>query len=120
MPCPRGGPTFRPIVKKMGGKFQFPYLVYEKYGPVDSNQIPDSFSNSFWNTLSLSFAMLARLTKGSAFTENKFAMKSSTQQPLIYYGYEGSPFCKLVREKLVEYEIPHIQKTCPRGMLDFI
>jgi glutathione S-transferase len=33
----------------------------------------------------------------------------------VFWGYEGSPFCKIVREKLVDFEIPHIQKTCPRG-----
>jgi hypothetical protein len=28
-PCPKGGPTFRPKVKEMGGKQQFPYMVCE-------------------------------------------------------------------------------------------
>jgi len=31
------------------------------------------------------------------------------------YGYEASPFCKIVRERLVELELPHIQRTCGRG-----
>ena len=130
-PCPRGSPVFRPFVKKLGGKFQFPYLVdsntgtsmyessdiieylYDTYGPVDNNVVPDSLGTSFYNTLSLSIASLLRLGKGAKFVENKY--NPSTKKPIIYYGYEGSPFCKIVREKLVEYEIPHIQKTCPRG-----
>lgn len=27
-PCPRGSPNFRPKVKQMGGKQQFPYMVW--------------------------------------------------------------------------------------------
>jgi glutathione S-transferase len=34
---------------------------------------------------------------------------------VIIQGYESSPFCKIVREKLVELEIPHLQKSCARG-----
>ncbi len=30
-------------------------------------------------------------------------------------GYEGSPFCKVVREQLCELELPHLYRSCARG-----
>ncbi len=128
-PCPKGGPNYRLKVKKIGGKSQFPYLIdpntgikmyesadiieylYETYG--NGKPPPFTLSKSFLSILSLSFASLPRFGRGSKFVENKF--DPIKQEPIIYWGYEGSPFCKLVREILEEYEIPHIQKTCPRG-----
>ena len=35
--------------------------------------------------------------------------------PLTLWGYEASPFSKVVRETLVELEIPHILRSCARG-----
>jgi glutathione S-transferase len=35
--------------------------------------------------------------------------------PLTLWTYEGSPFGKLVRDRLVEYELEHTQISCPRG-----
>jgi glutathione S-transferase len=120
-----GGPTFRPKVIAAGGKAQFPYLVdkntnvaiyesdeivaylFQQYG--DGN-VPKSLEPSFWTTLSCSIAMLPRLGKGSRFNEAK-----QPKNPLVYWGYESSPFCKLVRERLVELEIPHVQKSSGRG-----
>jgi len=35
--------------------------------------------------------------------------------PLEFWGYEGSPFCVVVKEVLGELEIPHMQRSCARG-----
>ncbi len=37
------------------------------------------------------------------------------KKPLVYWGYEASPFCRLVKETLNELELPHLQKSCARG-----
>jgi len=37
------------------------------------------------------------------------------EKPLVMYGYEPSPFVKLVREKLCELEIPYLYKNVARG-----
>lgn len=42
-------------------------------------------------------------------------MGPQVKQPLVFWGYEASPFCRLVKEALNELEIPHIQKSCARG-----
>ena len=36
-------------------------------------------------------------------------------QPLVVWGYEPSPFVRLVKEELCELELPHLFKTCARG-----
>lgn len=124
-PCPRNGPNFRPKVGQMGGKQQFPYMVdpntgvamYEsddiikylvnKYG---NGQVPLLLSLGLLTTLTEGFAMIGRLGRGQSYTPAKSPSKS-----LVLWAYEGSPFCKLVREALVEMELPYIQRSCARG-----
>ncbi|KAK1428780.1 hypothetical protein QVD17_17620 [Tagetes erecta] len=124
-PCPRNGPTFRPKVGQMGGKQMFPYMVdpntgvsmyesddiikylAEKYG--DGN-VPISLSLGLLTTLTAGFAMIGRMGKGSIYTKAKMP-----PQPLEVWAYEASPFCKLVREVLVELELPHLLHSCARG-----
>ncbi|KAL3655235.1 hypothetical protein CASFOL_001021 [Castilleja foliolosa] len=124
-PCPRNGPNFRPKVSQMGGKQQFPYMVdpntgvsmYEsddiikylvdKYG--DGN-VPLLLSLGLLTTLTEGFAMIGRMGKGSIYTPSKLPPK-----PLEIWAYEASPFCKVVREVLVELELPHILHSCARG-----
>lgn len=124
-PCPRNGPTFRPKVTQMGGKQMFPYMVdpntgvsmyesddimkylVEKYG---DGKVPLMLSLGLLTTLTEGFAMIGRIGKGTSYTPAKMPPK-----PLEIWAYEGSPFCKVVREALVELELPHIQHSCARG-----
>lgn len=124
-PCPRNGPNFRPKAIQMGGKKQFPYMVdpntntamYEsddiikylvnKYG---DGTVPLMLSLGLFTTLTAGFAMIGRSGKGSSYTPSKLP-----PVPLELWAYEGSPFCKLVREVLVELELPHIQRSVTRG-----
>ncbi|KAL9428100.1 hypothetical protein AB3S75_030152 [Citrus x aurantiifolia] len=124
-PCPRNGPNFRPKVLQMGGKKQFPYMVdpntgvsmYEsdniiKYlvGKYGDGSVPFMLSLGLLTTLTEGFAMIGRLGKGQSYTPAKLPPK-----PLEVWAYEGSPFCKVVREVLVELELPHLQRSCARG-----
>ncbi|XP_057777926.1 uncharacterized protein LOC130996649 isoform X2 [Salvia miltiorrhiza] len=128
-PCPRNGPNFRPKVSQMGGKQQFPYMVdpntgvsmYEsdeiiKYlvGKYGDGNVPLLLSLGLLTTLTEGFAMIGRLGKGSSYTPSKLPPK-----PLEIWAYEASPFCKVVREVLVELELPHILHrlhfSCARG-----
>ncbi|XP_055812295.1 uncharacterized protein LOC129882145 [Solanum dulcamara] len=124
-PCPRSGPNFRPKVGQMGGKQQFPYMVdpntgvsmYEsdeiiKYlvGKYGDGNIPLMLSLGLFTTLTAGFAMIGRMGKGSSYRPSKLPPK-----PLELWAYEPSPFCKVVREVLVELELPHILHSCARG-----
>ncbi|KAF8403298.1 hypothetical protein HHK36_011400 [Tetracentron sinense] len=124
-PCPRNGPNFRPKVTQMGGKQQFPYMVdpntgvamYEsdeiiKYlvGKYGDGSVPFMLSLGLLTTLTAGFAMIGRMGKGTSYTPSKLPPK-----PLELWAYEPSPFCKIVREFLVEIELPHILHSCARG-----
>lgn len=139
LPTPKGSPNYRVEAIEIGGKAQFPYMIdpnsnvkmyessdiieylYKTYGSTSSSSgenevsdivIPGRLKNTFFNTLALSIATLARFGKGSKYEKAKFIPKDKA---IVYYGYEASPFCKLVRERLVELELPHIQKSCGRS-----
>ncbi|KAL8516952.1 hypothetical protein ACS0TY_015267 [Phlomoides rotata] len=124
-PCPRNGPNFRPKAVQMGGKQQFPYMVdpntgvsmYEsdeiiKYlvGKYGDGNVPLLLSLGLLTTLTEGLAMIGRMGKGSFYTPSKLPPK-----PLEIWAYEASPFCKVVREVLVELELPHILHSCARG-----
>ncbi len=38
-------------------------------------------------------------------------------KPLVFWGYEASPFCRLVKEELNSLELPHLQKSVARGSM---
>uniref|UniRef100_J3MVA0 GST N-terminal domain-containing protein n=1 Tax=Oryza brachyantha TaxID=4533 RepID=J3MVA0_ORYBR len=124
-PCPKNGPTFRPKVLEMGGKQQFPYMVdpntgvamYEsdaivkyladKYG---DGTVPIMLSLGILTTITAGLALSGRRGKGSTYTPAKLP-----PQPIELWAYEGSPFCKIVRETFVELELPHLLHSCARG-----
>ncbi|GAB2229562.1 hypothetical protein Droror1_Dr00013808 [Drosera rotundifolia] len=124
-PCPKNGPNFRPKAVQLGGKKQFPYMVdpntgvamYEsddiikylvnKYG---DGKVPLLLSLGLLTTLTEGFAMLGRMGRGGSYTPAKLPPK-----PLELWAYEPSPFSKVVREVLVEFELPHLLYSCARG-----
>ena len=126
-PCPRGSPNYRPFVEKEGGKAQFPYMIdpnqnvsmyesddiikhlFNNYGPGE-DAIPGTLSGSPLNAISAGLSLLPRAGAGSTYRSAK-----TPEEPLVFWGYEASPFCKIVREVLNELEIPHVVKTCARG-----
>ena len=126
-PCPQGGPTYREFVKNVGGKSQFPYMVddntgvsmyesddiidylYDKYGP-GKEKVPTLLRAGALTVLTAGFGLAPRMGAGSRYRAAKMPAK-----PITVYSYEASPFCKLVREKLVELELPHLMRTVGRG-----
>ena len=130
-PCPQGGKRFREFVQETGGKAQFPYLIdentgvkmyesddiieylYENYGP-GKDKVPSLISRSPVVTVAAGLGMLGRMGKGNKLDANSKAAEKAVE-PIVFYGYETSPFCKIVRERLVELEIPHQIKSTGRG-----
>jgi glutathione S-transferase len=116
-PCPKNGPRFREEVKKRGGKAQFPYLIdpntgremyesdqinrylFERYG---SGEVPFMLSAGVF-TNPTAFAASALRPGWGLF----YRPSHPPDQLLELYSYEGSPFCRLVREALCELEIPY-------------
>ncbi|KAH9674588.1 Thioredoxin family protein [Citrus sinensis] len=113
-PCPRNGPNFRPKVDPNTGVSMYESDNIIKYlvGKYGDGSVPFMLSLGLLTTLTEGFAMIGRLGKGQSYTPAKLPPK-----PLEVWAYEGSPFCKVVREVLVELELPHLQRRtrfpCP-------
>jgi len=128
-PCPRDGPTYRPEAIKKGGKSMFPYLedpntntamyesddiiryLYKTYGNGEEG-IPKSLTMGFFTVLTAGLGLMFRKGAGSKYVPAK---KPDDMKPIVLYGYEASPFVKVVRERLNELEIPHLYRHAARG-----
>lgn len=123
-PCPKGGTRFRPEVEKHG-KTQFPFLIdpntgtemfesddiikylAERYG---DGTVPLSLRMGPLTVLSGSAGSLLRFTKGVRARPSR-----QPEGPLELYSYEGSPYCRIVRETLSALEIPYVLHNVGRG-----
>lgn len=124
-PCPKGGPRYREAIKQRGGKYQFPYFIdpntrVEMYESGDINRylfkqygtgsVPVMLSAAPLTMITASLASLTRSGQGV------FYRKSNPPDQLLeLYSYEGSPFCRLVRETLSELEIPYLLHNIAQG-----
>lgn len=120
-PCPKGGKRFRPVVKKLGGKQQYPFMVdpntgtslYESYDII--RYVSETYEGKARNPRGLRrqlaiatalFATLSRAVKGVRGI--KARPSKAPEKPLELYSFESSPFSRLVREVLCELEIPYL------------
>ena len=123
-PCPEGGGRFRPEGKAKSATF--PYLedpntgrsmgesadiveyLFETYGG-GKDAVPWLLK---WGALGTALNSLGlRASAGRSLTPSA----PPPAEPLVLYGYEASPFCKLVRERLNDMELPHEYRSCARG-----
>ena len=135
LPCPKDGERFRPKAVELGGKAQFPLMLdagapggpvlmyesadiirymFERYGPGEA-AIPSMLGGGTLATLS---AALAVLPRGGAGGRAKPSGKPAPEKPLVLWAYEASPFVRIVRERLGELELAHLQVTVARGSAD--
>lgn len=124
-PCPKGGPHFREELKNRGGKAQFPYLVdpntgTEMYESDEINRYLFKMYGSGAVPLMLSVGALTNATgfAASAMRPGRgifYRHSNPPDKPLDLYSYEGSPFCRLVRESLSELEIPYHLHNVAKG-----
>lgn len=124
-PCPQNGPRYRAQVVERGGKAQFPYFVdpntgremyeseiivgylFANYG--DSN-VPWVLSTPLLTDFSSFLASAARFTGG-----RHYRRSDPPPQPLELWSFEASPYCRLVRERLCELEIPYVLHNVAKG-----
>lgn len=122
-PCPKGGQRFRPEVQRKGGRLRFPYFedlehgvaMYESaaivrylYGRYGSRSAPWWLTSDV--TLPLSSAASVLRARG-IFRQPSVA----PAEPLVFYGYEASPTCRIVRETLCELELPYELHNVGKG-----
>lgn len=120
-PCPKGGTRFRPTVKKLGGKQQYPFMVdpntgtslYESYDII--RYLNETYKGRARNPkglrrrLALSMSLGATLSRAALGVRGYKARPSNTPaKPLELYSFESSPYSRLVREVLCELELPYL------------
>jgi glutathione S-transferase len=124
-PCPKGGRRFRDELDRIGGRLQFPYLLdpnasvamYESSDIVDylfarygAGPPPPALRRGLLATAGV---MLSGVGRGSA---GSFVRPSrAPAKPLELYSFEASPFCRLVRERLCELELPYWLHNVAKG-----
>lgn len=116
-PCPRGGRRFRAEAEALGGKQQFPLLVdqntdrvlyesgdilaylFQQYG---GRPVPGYYRGRSYQP---ALGSLASAVSGLRGVRARAALMP--EQPLALWSFEGSPFSRLVRERLCELELPY-------------
>jgi glutathione S-transferase len=116
-PCPKGGPTFRPRVRELGGRELFPYLVdpntgkamYESsdivaylFTEYGDGRVPLALGAGVLTDASSIVSGLWRLGGGS-----RYRRARQPAERLELYSFEASPFCRIAREALSSLELPY-------------
>lgn len=117
-PCPKGGVRFRPKAEALGRKAQFPLLVDPNTGAqlYESRDIVRYLSEHYGDGAvpliqRLGPVDLATSAQASAFRAGKGVRarpSRAPEAPLELYSFEASPFCRVVRERLCELELPYL------------
>ena len=124
-PCPKGGSRFREEVKTRGGKTQFPYLVDANTGKemYESDDIVAYLFQEYGAGSVPALLGPGLLTDGSSMLACvwrpnfgvRYRAACAPEQPLELTSFEGSPFCRIVREALSSLEIPYLLHNVAKG-----
>jgi len=125
-PCPKNGLRYREEVRALGGKLQFPYLIdpdtgwagYESaeiihylYRTYGQGKKPGFLlRNNLVANLNSTLSSAVRPTKGTRAQPSR-----PPAQPLELYSFEISPYCRIVRERLCELELPYRLHNVGKG-----
>ncbi|WP_372966543.1 glutathione S-transferase N-terminal domain-containing protein [Marinobacter sp.] len=116
-PCPKGGRIYRGEAESLGGKKQFPMLIDQNAGQVlyESDEIVEylftRYANisvpGYYQSKSWQVALGAAGSASSELRGMRAEPAKRPEQGLHLWSFEGSPFSRLVREKLCEFELPY-------------
>lgn len=116
-PCPKGGRRFRDEAVALGGKAQFPLLMDENTGEklyessdivaylfqhYGKGRVPGYYKSRIYQPVTGSMASAVSGLRGLRATPSL-----KPEQALRLWSFEGSPFSRLVRERLCELELPY-------------
>lgn len=127
-PAPHGGERFRPEAIARGGKSQFPLLcdpnlpeaeqlIYESdaivahlYQHYGAGPVPLGLRLGPIGNLTSSMASALRLGRGRRARPSR-----APAEPLALWSFEGSPYCRRVREELCELELTYVLHNAGTG-----
>ncbi|KAL6845790.1 hypothetical protein ACP4OV_024365 [Aristida adscensionis] len=125
-PCPKGSLRHRDVVKKIGGKQQFPLLVDVSTGVTmyESGDIVKYLFSQYGQGRSPSFGILEstlftgwvptllRAGRGMTLWSQAGAVPS---EKLELFSYENNAYARIVREALCELELPYVLQNVGEG-----
>ncbi|OAL81915.1 glutathione S-transferase N-terminal domain-containing protein [Acinetobacter terrae] len=128
-PCPKGGQKYRKIVKEKGGKKQFPFFIDENSGTqmYESQDIihylfkhygrtgktPKKFTQYPKIPVAAFAGTIINGARG-VWINKKIIDREAPAQLLELWGFEASPFTRVVRGVLTELELPFIFHNVPK------
>ena len=124
-PTPKGGTRYRPQVVEQGGKAQFPYLHDPNTGRrlYESADIIDYLYATYADRKPPRAWLHGARVPGSQFATALRARAGlrarpshAAELPLELYSFESSPYSRLVRERLSEYELPYILRSTGKAI----
>ncbi|KAJ6360578.1 hypothetical protein OIU77_004573 [Salix suchowensis] len=126
-PCPKGSVRHREIVRKIGGKEQFPFLVDPNTGVsiYESGDIVKYLFQQYGKGRSPSTGLLEStlftgwvptiLRAGRGMTLWEKARLDPPSKKLELFSFENNPNARLVREALCELELPYVLQNVGTG-----
>lgn len=120
-PCPKGGQKYRQIVKQLGGKTQFPFLVdanhnmhlyesqeiihhlFKHYGK--SGQTPKKYA-AYPKIPYVAFAGTLLNGARGVWIDQNIVDRAAPEKLIELWGFEASPYTRIVRGVLTELELP--------------
>lgn len=120
-PCPKGGQRYRNEMKKIGGRRQFPFLVDENTGTqlYESQDIIHHLFKHYGKTAKTPkkyshypkipvLALAGTLVNGArgVWVNKRIVEREAPAQLLELWGFEASPYTRIVRAELTELELP--------------
>lgn len=126
-PCPKGSLNHREIVRRYGGKEQFPYLIDPNTGVslYESGDIVKYLFQQYGNGNGPSPGLLEStlftgwvptiMRAGRGMTLWEKAKPELAAERLELFSYENSPYARIVREALCELELPYILHNAGKG-----
>lgn len=122
-PCPKGGEKYRRVVKQLGGKMRFPFFVDENTGDhlYESQKIIQHLFKHY-SALGQTpkaylyypkipyAAFVGTLMNGArgVWINKAIIQRDAPEKLLALWGFEASPFTRVVRALLTELELPFI------------
>lgn len=138
-PSPHKGHVYRDELKDISGKTQVPFLIddntddkildsqaiidhvfkhYSKEGTTPAKYQASGKDNA---TIVNKVASVSSMMRGvKADHPKKNQTRGKPDEPLHLYGFEASPFCRLVREKLSALEVGYINHNVAREQIEDI
>ncbi len=122
-PCPRGS-RYRAVVMTRGGKAMFPFLVDRGAGKqmYESDDILRYLAATVQRRVPLGLRLgpLTAITSSLASAVRPSRGRTARparepEQPLELWSFEGSPYCRLVREALCELTLPYRLHNVGKG-----